>query len=168
MPQDLVDNFRLTPNSRLSVLANANSRLGPRLNPEVSVTFNSVLQAAVRVAKTGMMILIFSDFHDVDDRSESLLRRLSAHNDVLLFPVSDPASSALPDNFRVVASDGDQQVTIDAAAKMTGEHIRHIAEARAGRLLALERKYGIAVLPLTAGESTEEQVLRLLSAEGQR
>jgi hypothetical protein len=134
----------------------------------VSVSLNDVLLATTRVAKTGMMILIFSDFHDQDDQSESLLRRLSAHNDVLLFPVSDPAGNALPDNFRVVASDNDLQVTIDATAKATVDGIRHITEMRSERLLELERKYGIATIPLTTGENTEQQILRLLSGKEQR
>ncbi len=153
-------------NRFLSVLASANSRLEPGLQPDVSVSLNDVLRAATRVAKTGIMILVFSDFHDIDEGSEPLLRRLSAHNDVLLFPVSDPAGNALPDDFRVVASDRELQVTIDAADRSTVEGIRQIAERRSEHLLELERKYGIVAVPLTTGENTEQQVLKLLSGEG--
>ncbi len=158
----------LALNRFLSALARANSRLNPSFRPRISVSLNSVLQSAVHVAKTGMMVLVFSDFSDLDEASETLLRRLNAHNDVLLFPVSDPAANALPADFRVVASDGDMQATIDAAQNSTSEHIRDIATTRAERLLDLERKFGIPILPLTTSVGTEDQVLRLLSAEGGR
>lgn len=158
----------LALNRFLSVLANANNRLNPNMRPKSSVALNQVLLAAARIAKTGMMILVFSDFHDLDEQSEALLRRLSAHNDVLLFPISDPAGSALPDNFRVVASDGERQVTIAATSRSMREGIQRIAMARAETLLELERKYGIVSIPLSTGENTEQQVLRLLSGEGRR
>ncbi len=155
----------LALNRFLSVLARANGKLGPGLRPKTSTSFNTLLKSAVRIAKPGMMVLTFSDFHDVNSESEPLFRRLSAHNDLLLFPVSDPTGTALPEDFRVVASDGDLQVTIDAHANKAGLEIQHIAEARAGRLLELERKFGIPVLPLSNGEATTTQVLRLLSPE---
>ncbi len=152
-------------NRYLSALSNANSRLEPGLQPKVEVSLNSVMQSAVRVAKTGMMILIFSDFHDLDEQSEPLLRRLGAHNDVMLFHVTDPVAKAMPDDFKVVVSDGDLQVTLDGAVRNTEEQIRNIAIARAERLLLLERKYGMVVLPLSSAENTEQQILRLLSPE---
>lgn len=152
-------------NRYLSALSNANSRLEPGLQTKVEVSLNSVLQSAVQVAKTGMMILIFSDFHDLNEQSESLLRRLSAHNDVLLFHVTDPVAKAIPDDFKVVVSDGDLQVTLDGAVRNTEEQIRNLAIARAERLLSLERKYGMVVLPLSSAENTEQQILRLLSPE---
>lgn len=158
----------LALNQFLSVLAKANAHLGPRLRPDTSISFDTVLQSAVRVAKPGMMILFFSDFHDVTDQSEALFRRLTAHNDLLLFPISDPAGTALPEEFRVVASDGDLQVTIDAHAVKTTAEIQQIAQSRAGRLLTLERKYGIPVLPLSNGEATTTQILRLLAPEAAR
>ncbi|WP_295890565.1 DUF58 domain-containing protein [uncultured Vibrio sp.] len=152
-------------NRYLSALSNANCRLTPEFQPETKVSLNSVLQTAVRVAKTGMMILIFSDFHDIDEQSESLLRRLSAHNDVLMFHITDPLSTGLPENFNVVVSDGDLQATLDASKSNTKEQFRNLAVSRDERLALLERKYGLMVLPLTSAQNTEQQVLKLLSPE---
>lgn len=165
---------QLALNRFMSALANANCQLSPEYQTSLqakctaTVSLNTVLQTAVSAAKTGMMIQIFSDFHDLNDQSEILLRRLSAHNDVLLFHVSDPVSNALPGNFKFVASNGDLQVTLDASRRATKDHIHHIANTRVTRLAALARKYGVVVLPLTSAKTTEQQVLRLLSPEQQK
>lgn len=151
-------------NRFLSALADANGALHAGLEVDMSLPLNRVLETAARIAKTGMMILIFSDFAGVDERSEKLIRRLSLHNDVLLFPISDPTGRDLPGDFRIVASDGRLQVELDANDGATRGHVRDVTEARLGRVLDWSRKYGTPVLPLNAAQETLPQILSLLGA----
>lgn len=155
-------------NRFLSVLADANGALHAGLEVETSLPLNRVLESAVKISKTGMMILIFSDFAGADDQSEKLVRQLSMHNDVILFPISDPTGHDLPEDFRIVASDGRLQVEIDGATGDTVQHVRDITNARLGRVLDWSRKYGMSVLPLSAGLETLPQILSLLGARAGR
>ena len=151
-------------NRFLSVVADANNALHAGLKVDTSLPFNKVLESAVRIAKTGTMILIFSDFAGADDRSEKLIRQLSQHNDVLLFPISDPSSHSFPSDFRIIASDGQLQVELDTADQKTMLHVRDVNAARTNRVLEWGRKYGTPVLPLDAAQETLPQILSLLGA----
>lgn len=150
-------------NRFLSVVADANSALNADNDPSVAMSINSVLDSAVRIAKTGMMILIFSDFSGINERTEKRLRQLSLHNDVILFPVSDPTSRTLPDEFRFVASDGRLQIELEGNEGATlSHHIRKVTNARLGRVVEWGRKYGIPFLPLDSAQDTLAQLLPLL------
>ncbi|MDP2494577.1 DUF58 domain-containing protein [Shimia thalassica] len=153
-------------NRFLSVLADANGLLDSGLEVPEPMSLNQQLEAAVRIAKTGMMILIFSDFHGVDARSDKLIRRLTQHNDVLAFPITDPAGRDLPDEFRLIASDGRLQVDLDTAKEDTRVQIADLFDKRIGRVLDWSRKYGVPVLPLTSAEETLPQMLSLFGARG--
>lgn len=151
-------------NRFLSVLTEANQGLHAGLRVDEPMSLNQQLEAASRIAKTGMMILIFSDFHGVDDRSEKLVRRLSQHNDVILFPVSDPSGSDVAKDFRLVASDGQLQVELDGTNAETRTHLRDLFEKRIGRVVDWSRKYRVSVLPLSAAQDTLPQMMALFGA----
>lgn len=152
-------------NCFLSVLAKANSMLSSSSKVSSSVSLNEVLSSTVRIAKTGMMVQIFSDFHDLNEQSEVLLRQLKAHNDVILFPIFDPTSYQLPEHLQFVASDGEQQINIESSVGTTRQGIYQIAKERSQKIRTLEQKYGLTTLPLSSGKHSHEQVIRLLSEE---
>lgn len=151
-------------NRFLSVLSKANCSLHANLETEARISLNRVLESAVRISKTGTLILIFSDFAGVDDRTEKLVRRLSLHNDVILFPISDPSGLNPSADFKIVASDGQLQVELDTGDNATADHIRAVTTARLGKVMDWSRKYGTPVLPLNAAEETLPQLLNLLGA----
>jgi uncharacterized protein (DUF58 family) len=155
-------------NRLLTVIAEANCALHAERRVDSAMSLNDPLEAAVRIATTGMMILVFSDFGEADDRTERLVRQLSMHNDVILFPVSDPSGLKLPDDFRIVASDGELQVELDARETQTLRSIEAVVNSRIARPLDWTRKYGIPVLPLSAGRETLPQLLDLMGLRGRR
>ena len=108
----------------------------------------------------------FCDFHGVDDASEKMIRRLALHNDVLVFPITDPTGRDLPDHFRLVASDGRLQVDLDTAQDEVRMRLEDLFDRRIGRVLDWSRKYGVPVLPLTSAEETLPQMLSLFGARG--
>ncbi|SNT09564.1 DUF58 domain-containing protein [Tropicimonas sediminicola] len=149
-------------NRLLGAIARANCALHAEREVSTPQPLNAPLEAAARIAKTGSLILIFSDFDEADDRTEKLIRRLAQHNDVILFPIADPSGLNLPEEFRFVASDGQLQVELDAGAGETRSGIESVVSARMARVLDWTRKYGIPVLPLTAGEETLPQMRGLM------
>lgn len=158
----------LALNRFLSALSDANCALNATTPSDASQPFNGILESAAGIAKTGMMIMIFSDFAGADERSEKLIRHLSIHNDVILFPISDPSGADVPKDFRIVASDGVLQVELDVGQETTRTHIRDVISARVERVFDWGRKYGLPVLPLTAAQDTLPQLLSLLGARTRR
>ncbi len=155
-------------NRLLSSIAEANCALHATREVPQSMSLNAPLEAAARIATTGMMILVFSDFDEADDRTERIVRRLSMHNDVILFPISDPSGLVVPDDFSIVASDGTLQVELDSRDTEVRQKIQDVVGGRIARTLDWTRKYGIPVLPLSAGRETLPQVMDLMGLQGAR
>lgn len=151
-------------NQFLGILAQANQRLHAGQDATGPVTLNAQLEAAVRISKTGAMILVFSDFDGIDARTEKLMHRLALHNDLILFPISDPSGAEMPDGFRIVASDGTLQMALDTRDKATRLGLQEYLGKRLDPLLDWSRKYAIPVLPLSAAEETLPQMLALFGA----
>ena len=155
-------------NRLLTVIAEANCALHAEREVPRALPFNAPLEAATRIATTGNLILIFSDFGEADDRTERLVRRLAQHNDVILFPVTDPTGHELPEDFRITASDGALQVEIDSREGDTLARVEEVVSTRIARAIGWTRKYGIPVLPLTPGRETLPQLMDLLGHRGGR
>ncbi len=153
-------------NRLITTIAEANCRLRADLEVPTAMSLNRPLEAAARIATTGNLVLVFSDFAEVDDQTERLVRRLAQHNDVILFPVTDPTSQTLPGDFRLVASDGQLQVELDTRDGEIQAKIEDVMGARVVRAIGWTRKYGIPVLPLTASRETLPQVMELMGLQG--
>ncbi|WP_406644708.1 DUF58 domain-containing protein [Aliisedimentitalea scapharcae] len=153
-------------NRFLSTIAEANCNLHADYETNTSMSLNQPLRAAARIATTGNLILVFSDFAEVDDTTERHVRRLAMHNDVILFPVSDPSGQNVPADFRIVASDGRLQVELNAAQGDTVARIEAVVGTRIARAIGWTRKYGIPVLPLTTARETLPQLMELMGVSG--
>ncbi|WP_127115948.1 DUF58 domain-containing protein [Shimia sediminis] len=158
----------LALNRLISTLAQANCALHAGLEVAESMPFNRPLEVASRIATTGNMILIFSDFAEVDDRTEKLVRRMAQHNDVILFPVTDHDGPPVLGGKRLVASDGSLQADLDMSDGVISARIEEFIDARLARAIGWTRKYGIPVLPLTSSRETLPQLQELLGLSGRR
>ncbi len=153
-------------NRLITTISEASCRLRADLAVSGAMPLNRPLEAAARIATTGNLVLVFSDFAEVDDRTERLVRRLAQHNDLILFPVTDPTAEKLPDDFRIVASDGALQVELDSRHERVQARIEEVMGSRVARAIGWTRKYGIPVLPLTAGRETLPQLMELMGLQG--
>ncbi|MEM9632567.1 MAG: DUF58 domain-containing protein [Pseudomonadota bacterium] len=146
----------------LTALARANNLL--RANAavmEAPMLLNRPLAAVARLAKRDHLIVVISDFDGLDDTTEKLVANLARHNDLVLCPVTDPISEEVPEGTKLIVSDGDLQVEVDTT---TGETYRRLEEFTKGRLaqvLSWQRKFGVPIFPLSAGEETIAQLSRL-------
>jgi len=146
----------------LIAIAEANARLhakAPTVNP---IPLNRPLEAVGRIAKRDHLVVVISDFDGIDERTKTLLGGLARHNDVVLGLVTDPMAQDMPEDLRLVISDGELQAEIDTRS---GTVRRALSETSSGRLAGIldwQRSLGISVLPLSAGEETVPQVRQLM------
>ena len=146
----------------ISAIAEANTLLHAEAPAVEPMPLNRPLESVARIARRDHLVLVISDFDEIDDRTKTLLGGLARHNDVVLCLVTDPMAHQIPENLRLVISDGRLQLDLDTSA---GQVRRALAEMSSGRLadvLALGRKLSVPVLPLDAGQETVPQIRRLM------
>jgi len=152
-------------NHFLSVVSTANCALAADAPVVPPLPLNRPLEAAARIAKTGELVMVFSDFNGMDDDTEKLLRNIARRNDVILFTVTDPMSQQLPTNMEIVVSDGDLQAQIIAGDETVRNRLLAFSSGRLSRLLEFSKKCGIPVIPLSAAKETLPQLLSLLGGQ---
>ncbi|AQQ67132.1 hypothetical protein Mag101_05350 [Microbulbifer agarilyticus] len=146
----------------LSELAQANQRLHADAPPANPTSLDTVLQAVANIARRDHLVLLISDFDVIGPASDRLLAGLARHNDVILMPVSDPTGETVPEGFVSAISDGDQQATLDTSDRKIHSVLNHFTEERRAAIAQWQRRYGIPLAPLSAGEETLPQLRRLL------
>jgi uncharacterized protein (DUF58 family) len=146
----------------IASLAAANCALVANSPVVTPMSLNRPLEAAARIAHRDHLLLVISDFDEIDDRTEALLGGLSRHNDIVLFLVTDPVAHHFPEGLRMIVSDGHLQAELDAASGTVRRAIEEFSTGRFAKILAWERKLGIPILPLSSGEETVPQIRRLL------
>ncbi|WP_270727592.1 DUF58 domain-containing protein [Shimia sp. Alg240-R146] len=150
----------------VSAIADANCALRADRIVAQSMPLNRPLEAAARIATTGNLILVFSDFAEADGKTESLVRRMAAHNDVMLFPVTDPTESRLPDDLRMVVSDGQLQADLNLREGESAARLGSFTRGRVAQSIGWAGKYRIPVLPLTTSRDTVPQMRELWGLRG--
>ena len=142
------------------VAANGALHAGARVAQEMGLT--QVLRSVARIAPRNHLIVVLSDFDVVDDETERLISMLGRRNDLILGLVTDPLAHAVPDDLRMVASDGDLQAELRTQDPKVRAGFERFLSARLAAILRWQTRYGVPILPLSAGEDTLEQMQRLL------
>jgi len=149
-------------NRFLAALARANGLLradAPSVEP---IGLSRVLRAVARIAPRNHLILVISDFDAVGADTARAVSGLARRNDLVLLPVSDPMGHEVPEGMRLVVSDGGLQAEIDTGAGGARDRLAAFAQGRLAEVLDWERRFGVPVLPLSAGEETLPQLRRLM------
>lgn len=123
---------------------------------------NEVLRTAAAAATHDYLVVLISDLDGADDETARLMTRLAEHNDVMVLFVYDPLEAELPNAGKLVISDGDLQLQVDAADVDLRQRYNEDFESRldAARSLLLKRQ--IPVLPISTAQPVIEQVRDLL------
>lgn len=153
---------RTALNRFLTALADANSLLradAPNVEP---MSLTRVLRSVARIAPRNHLIVVLSDFDEVDEETFRLVSGISRKNDLILALVTDPFAHEMPDGIRLVVSDGELQAEVNTADHVQNRSLREMAKGRIAEILDWQRRLGITVLPLTAAEETLPQMRRLM------
>ncbi len=152
----------------LTALAYANSLLSAEAPASSPMPLNQVLKSVARIAKRDHLVLVFSDFDEIDALTHKLVAGISRHNDLVLGLVSDPYTDTLPSGQRIVVSDGILQAEIDTGDRTVHHRLTEMAQGRLAEVLDWQRLYGIPVLPLTTARESADQMAHYMGLAGRR
>lgn len=129
---------------------------------------NEALRRAQQICRHDGLLVLISDGDGDNDETRELLTEISRHNDVLMAFVFDPLEAEMPDVGRVVVSDGARQLEIESDSATLRTNFRDdFAKIRQrGRHFLLTRE--VPVLPISAAESTVDQLARSLGQQLRR
>ncbi len=108
------------------------------------------LQRVRRVVKPGSVLILISDFYNVDKDSEQHLSRLRCHNDVLAYHVCDPLEMAPPRPQQYAITDTQQELVLDTSIAAVRDAYTHYCEQRITALQTQLQRLQIQYVQVTA------------------
>ena len=154
----------------LSLAADRNAALSATA-PAVAdapALLNRALTHAANIVTHDWLLLVVSDFDGADDATLRILTGIARGNDVVMALVHDPIAHELPEHGRIVVGDGRMQVELDLADARVRRNLAAVGGDRLKKLVAWQDRLDAAILPVSAGEETAPQMLRLFSAAPRR
>lgn len=122
---------------------------------------DSVVQSLVRlrrVTRPGSLVILLSDFQNLDSQAESHLIQLSHHNDVLLLFFHDPLESQLPTGGLYPISDGQNIRLLNTGdAGVCRAHQKKFAQHRE-YLQTLSRRHGMFFMECATTDSVQQRL----------
>ncbi|MBR9840838.1 MAG: DUF58 domain-containing protein [Rhodobacteraceae bacterium] len=153
---------RAALNRFLTALADAGALLHAEAPNVTPIGLTQVLRSVARIARRNHLIVVLSDFDGIDAETERVVAALARHNDLILVPVTDPSAGELPPGLRLIVTDGALQAEIDTGDAGARQGLAEMSRGRIREVLDWQRRFGVAILPLSAGEETLPQMRRLL------
>lgn len=83
-----------------------------------------------RVARPGSILVLVSDFYQLNADCDSHLSRLRAHNDILVYHVCDPLELAPPPPERYSITDGQHDLVLDTRHRQVSDDYRAWSDER--------------------------------------
>ena len=117
-----------------------------------------VLRQCLGIAGHDHLIVIISDFSGVTDHTLQLLRQLRAHNDVLALQVFDPIALQLPEQGRVMVTQGELQVELEIARRQVHRPLGEFLSARLKAVAALLRRSQVPLMMFSTGRDSLVQL----------
>jgi len=105
-----------------------------------------------RVARPGSIIVLISDFYQMNDACDSHLSRLRAHNDILVYHVCDPLELSPPPPERYAVTDGEQDVLLDTTNRNVRNKYQRWSEQRMAQIQEPCRRLQIQYTQVTASD----------------
>ncbi|MDR3101127.1 MAG: DUF58 domain-containing protein [Paraburkholderia sp.] len=125
---------------------------------------DAALEGVLQIASHDYLICIASDFAGAGERTQKLLRELSAHNDVVAAMVYDPLWKYMPAHRALVVSEGHLQVELRIQNERVRAPLTSLFEGRTAEVAQLLAASGVPLMPVSTAEPTVEQVRRLFGA----
>lgn len=154
----------------LDAIADANLALAADapIVPGNAGRLNAALARAAAILTHDWLLLVASDFDGADDETLRLLTGIARGNDIVLALVHDPSAHEIPDSGRLVVGDGRLQVELDFTDTRVRRNLSATGGERIQTLLDWQQRLDAAILPVSAGEPTVPQLLRLFGAPPRR
>jgi uncharacterized protein (DUF58 family) len=125
---------------------------------------DSLLRAR-HVARPGSLLVVISDFYDLDEEAAGHLSRMRQHNDMLACWIHDRLEIEPPPPGRYNVSDGWQTATLDTLSSRARARYAESFGARVEALCATLGRLAIPLLPIATGDDVAEALRRGPSAD---
>lgn len=113
-------------------------------------SFSDVLIRLQRVLRPGSLIVLISDFYQMDEESERHLSRLRQNNDLLAYQICDPLELAPPKPQPYAISNGNEEMLLDTRVAEVSAAYQAYCEQRLAFLQTQFKRLRIQFLQLTA------------------
>ncbi len=153
-----VAHHELTPRSRqagvlplLAVLSHYTHEHNPQSErmPDARSLSHALLRLK-RVAKPGSILVLISDFYNMDSDSERHLSRLSRHNDILAYHISDPVELSPPKPAQYAITNGQHELLLDTTLDAVRFAYQFYCEQRTSTLEAQFKRLQIQYMPVSS------------------
>lgn len=135
-----------------------NHQLSARPSTQNSAQLNYVLAEAERLCGHDYLVLLISDMDGYDEQSLKRIKRISAHNDVIVSLIVDPLEQSLPDYPDLVVSDGELQIQVNSNEPTLKSQFSKEFSRRVSALETQLRQYRIAVQSINTVEPIQSQI----------
>ncbi len=128
---------------------------------DAGARLNAALAEAAGIVTHDWLLLVASDFDGADATTLRILSGIARGNDIVLALVHDPSAHEIPETGRLVVGDGRLQVELDLADARVRRNLAATGGERIQTLIDWQQRLDAAILPISAGEATMPQLLRL-------
>ena len=119
---------------------------------------DKALQRCLGVAGHDHLICIVSDFAGAGERTLQLMRQLSAHNDVIALQVYDPLALKLPNNGRLLVTQGELQVELAIEKRNVHQPLGTFLSGRLKDVATLLRRSQVPLMMISTAEDAHGQL----------
>lgn len=129
-------------------------------NPDAEdeAQLDTALQRCLALAGHDHLICIVSDFAGAGPRTLQLLRQLAAHNDVIALQVYDPLALKLPNNGRLLVTQGELQVELAVDKRNVRQPLGDFLSGRLQDVASLLRRSQVPLMMFSSAETAHEQL----------
>lgn len=129
-------------------------------NPDAGdeAQLDTALQRCLALAGHDHLICIVSDFAGAGARTLQLLRQLAAHNDVIALQVYDPLALKLPNNGRLLVTQGELQVELAVDKRNVRQPLGDFLSGRLQDVASLLRRSQVPLMMFSSAETAHEQL----------
>lgn len=122
---------------------------------------DAALQGVLQIAGHDCLVCVISDFAGATPRTRTLLRALSAHNDVVAAMIFDPLWQRVPEHRALVVSEGQLQVELRIEQERVRLPLTSLFEGRAAEVAELLRTSGVPLMAISTEDPVVDQVRRM-------
>lgn len=139
-----------------------NHRLSAQSGSQNGGQLDQVLHAAARLCGHDCLVVLISDMDGWNAESLQRVKRIKAHNDLIVSLVFDPLEQMLPKQRQLVVSDGQLQIEVDTQAAELQNRFASEFVSRVDYLQAELKKYDIPVLLTDTVKPAHQQLRQAL------
>ena len=129
-------------------------------NPDAEdeAQLDTALKRCLALAGHDHLICIVSDFAGAGARTLQLLRQLAAHNDVIALQVYDPLALKLPNDGRLLVTQGELQVELAVDKRNVRQPLGDFLSGRLQDVASLLRRSQVPLMMFSSAETAHEQL----------